>query len=884
MEEKQITRKCPNCGALLSFSENADVVTCAFCDVTTQVAELLDRKGGASPEEKFSELIQSAMTNVNDSDDALAYIDNLFETYEWDEFNTTTDLNIPMVERLIDKIKLSKASSPKTWYLEFKGKSIPVLNKIQGLKKLEKSLIDKYNSEDNAKLFNEFDLYKEISNKILACKEHILKVLKTDINFADKYKAESSMLKQMKAELDDFTKKIGTVKKVKELEDIPAIKVAIEKNQAEVARQLLEQGIDAESTYNEAISCLGNPDRIDYCLSLFEKIRKYKDSIKHINEINKSFIFNKYLFVIGGQRFVLRKEEKKFEVNAAPVKDNKKNEPAKEDDEFLGERYALYKVVDGIVEEKDPVVKGITELFTCYGSKLFYLKNNKSVCAYNVLTETITVIDSTKKLGDYLFDEEDSLYFTKDGKGFFFKKKLEVKIDEQKKGCSLFGKKILHAKRNFNNYEIGYVDMVNATYKVIIPEVVDIMDVIDDNIFYTYAEAIEGEENAKTTFLVYNIKNEKTEKVLDSSCILHDVVNNKVVYSVWSPCSYNLDLHVLDLVTKEDILLEDNIYDYFDTINNKIYYTIGNFDYRPMFCIDLDGSNRTEILSNVERIVYSTNDWLYILRKSTNTRNEILMKLSADGKKRVLLADDFGTIVKMDHSYVYYLDSYNRLHSVRSDGKENKIIASNIKERDIIVNNEAIYYLRRNERVAYFEKRQVPSVNNAKTDQVTVKETEKDVLCSSFYRMDLDGHNVKKIAYNVDAMKQYDDKTIYLSRNEKLSFKITTPISKKENKVEVKNFNVKRTFVYNIETNRMETILSEGLPHQESVEFNSGCFKKKVKKDIIIELLPVETKFTREGKTAIGQVNSEQIKDAQANNRNVVVDSNSKNKKSGCLR
>ena len=131
--------------------------------------------------------------------------------------------------------------------------------------------------------------------------------------------------------------------------------------------------------------------------------------------------------------------------------------------------------------------------------------------------------------------------------------------------------------------------------------------------------------------MVCDIDSGEKTKVLDENCVIHAVHEDKVVYSLFEPNAYNLTIRSYDLSNGVDTLLEENIYDFFGIVEGKVYYTIGNEDYQPLYSINFDGSGRTEILRNVEKICEVKAGWMFALK--SYGRNKALYKISTDGKK-----------------------------------------------------------------------------------------------------------------------------------------------------------------------------------------------------------------------------------------------------------
>ena len=332
--------------------------------------------------------------------------------------------------------------------------------------------------------------------------------------------------------------------------------------------------------------------------------------------------------------------------------------------------------------------------------------------------------------------------------------------------------------------------------------------------------------------MVYDFDKKDTDRVLEFGCHVHEVCGTKVVYSELNPSSYNLDLYVYDLEDKTSVLLENNVADFFRVIKDKVYYTVGNDEHCPLFSINLDGTGRTEIMSNIENIIFVHAGWMYVVKRWRS--NVLLMKVSIDGTKRVRITNKFSKIVKIDNGYVYYIDIYGDLHIVRNDGEEDRIIAEDISS-DCIIDSNLIYFTRK--------------------EQVSDNAT-----ALSLYSMDVEGFNLRKIEFNINAMAKYDESTIYFEKNEVVRYEITTPVSVKETTTTYRTFNLTRVYAYDKMTHEKKVVLTLGLPKPGHFQFNSGCFGKKVTNaDETYVEVPIRHKYVRRNKIKAGSNYQKQV-------------------------
>ncbi|MBQ8322820.1 MAG: DUF5050 domain-containing protein [Clostridia bacterium] len=834
MSETSLTGLCPNCGNKLVYGKGDATVFCNACDSSVDTSMFSDKassNGSVGGVGASSAAALSMMMGFDNPESGIVYVENYFENYDWEEYQGTTEIVISEIAEIIEKNKIKNGANGQSWYLDYKGLAIPLRKKLEGLAELEKKIGEAYNPEDNTEAYASFDTYCKILAALEKNKAAIFKQLDSDVKYAQKFSLSADKLTEMQKDLTDLKKAFDAkVREVKEIAEVPSYAAAKEELNRKKSLEFSQMGIDAASVYQSACDKLAdaNPNKSE-ALAMFESIRGYADSIEYIKKINRYFNYNFEFFRFMGKTFIFKEES----IMPAALNVSKILKKDQQTDMEVQTALSLYEVVNGVPAD-EPIVKGIEQIITCYASRLYYFKKDKGITCYDVFSKIETALDSGKK-EDYLCDgEEYDLRFLRNGSGFFFKKKLSLK--EEKKGCFSFFKKAEPVERK-NNFTVILVDMKSNSSRPIIPEMVDIADYYEDELFYTISAPTEKDKD-KTRLMVCDVVKGTNSKILDEDCQIHNVLKGHVIYSLWKPNAYNRDLRVYNVENGQDVLIEDNILDYFCVAKDKIYYTIGNDEYCPLMRNNLDGTERMEIMRNVENIVGERAGWLYV--KKGGGYNSVLVKLSGDGKTRVVICTQFKEIVEFTENYLYYLDCWDNLHIVRTDGRENRVIANdmerNTKGNDgIIINKDSICYERK-------------------------ELVDDDVVSRSLYKMDMQGRNVKKLVFNIARMKNFDENSLYYSKEEDLRYKVTTPSEKRngEPTVSYATYHVKRYFVYNKNTEKSKLILTLGLPSGK-VSQKGGCFgKKKTDKEIIYEPVPEVRTFKRKGLAKAGSVYAEQ--------------------------
>ncbi|MBQ3047029.1 MAG: DUF5050 domain-containing protein [Clostridia bacterium] len=838
-----LSGNCPYCKRRLEYEKGAETVYCYACERSVDVA--LIGKGSAAAE--ITPTVAAPMiAGFDNPESGVVFIENFFETYDWSEYKETEELAVKEIADVVQSNKIKNGAVGQSWYLDFKALSVPLAKKFEGIAEKAKAIADKYNPYDTANCYQEFDVYRKLIKLLIDNKDAIGVRLETAVKYAEKYKLESSKLADMKKDLKDIKAALAGLKEVETINDVPEYAAAKDKFNKQKEREYAEQGIDARSVYAEAVALFeAGQSHMDQALALFESIRGYSDTIEYISKINEYFVFDD-LFRFYGKYFIYKKESyamSTLDVGNIGKKKKKKKKNAEDDPTVVA--LSLYEVVNGVPSDQ-PTVKGIEKFVTCYNSKYYYFKKNMGLFCFDLANGTEVCVLQGKSAD---FTEKGVFQYREvlNGTHVAVKRKLKP---HAKLGCFGRSKKKKAEDIVLNNYCLELVELRTNQSKVVINEMVDIADRYDKEIFYIYAENLgEGHRHRKKDPMVVNYRSMlkvcdlatgENSNVLNEGCEIHTVVDKKIVYSLWKPNELNKDLHVYDMVSGEDVLIEDNIYRYYAVIDGKVYYTVGNEFYEPLVRKNLDGTERKEIMKEIEYIVGIRAGWLYV--KKGYGKNALLVKVSADGETRIVVCTQFKEIVSFSASHVHYVDTSGNFRVVRSDGKENTLIAQEI-EKAIVENDDDLTYAVIDDKNLYY----------VRSEYVESDDSE---AAYSLYKMDNDGHNVRKLVFNVDSVSAYDKNKLYFVKSEYLRYKVITPLKKGKTKERYETFYVTRYFEFDKATEKHELVLTLGLPEEKNVK--KGCFKKKKKDGTIYEEAPVERSFRRKGLAGVGMIEDEE--------------------------
>ena len=833
----QITKSCPNCGSQISFEERDMHATCGSCDVSFKVSDLM---GGASSSADAVADLAAMFASFDSPESALVYLESTFANMDWDDYAKSPCILIDKIQKMIEKNNIKAGAVATTWYIDFVSVATPIVKKFEGLSHLATEMGEKFNPLDNTAILSDFDTYKRAIKQLVIDKEKLLKRLQNDIAFAQKLELDADKLAEMRKQLDTVQALYANVPEneeaVEDIEfrEIPDVAAALEKVDEKLDAEYSKKGIDARKTYYDAVDYFNapNPNK-NGALAMFESIRDYKDSADYIDKINKFFDFNGEFFTFLGRNFIFKlrqaateEDEEGLNPKAKGKKNAKKGcafgkkKKKAEEEEFVGDTVELYEIVDDVPAAK-ALIEGITKILTLYANKLFYLKKGYTLAAYDFGTQTETEIFTSKKNDIKL----DRLIFNSTKSKMFIIRDLK----EAKLGC--FKKLMAKIKSIFkkpqkpkvkNTIALMELDLTTNTSHDVIDAARTIAAIYNDYIFYTVAEDVDEDDLFnKTSLHTYNIATGEKKLVLDDSYEIHKVLDGKIVYTINTPNVWNMQLRVHDIEKDEDIVIEDNIYDFKGVYGDRIFYVVGNKNFLPLYSNSFDGQDRVEIMANIETIIGVVNNWIYVEKYSTFYEKNVIIKVGLDGKERIALCTDFQSSVKITDDYFYYIDQSDNLCVVRGDGAGYCLIAENIRKEDIIIDNKRskIYYLRY-EQVARGKK-----------------------MNYSLYAMNIDGHDVRKVVFDVTAMKDYDKDVLYIKRNERCAFVLDKPgeIKKKKKKKgeaegpEITVLDLVRFYKLDKSTLEAQLVLTIGMP-DASYEVKAGCGKKKQEKTKFIPL------------------------------------------------
>ena len=810
---------CPECGYTVRYARNDKTVACPPCASDINAKDIAPAPASAS-----------YVMDIDTPEAALVYLEGFFKTYNWEAYKQSSSIEINEISALVERLKIKAGASAAAWMLDFEAKITPFTKKIEALIEAGDIIRERCIERDYTALTAEYALYERITAAVKNGAESIFAALQTDIENASRFGADEKSSKKMKVRFNNLLSLYNdNVFDCEHIDEVPAFREAIEIRNRSVAEKFAAEGIDARATYEKAVEFYEASDNKREALYLFEAVREYGNSVEYINEINDCFLFDFKLIKLANKHFLIKR-------SAAPS--FSLEDPAGTEQRIplrsAKPTVSLYEVIDGKAYEPANV-SGISHVLSFYGNKLFYIKRDRSICSYDILEHTETVLDLAST-GDY---PDEKLFWNDTKTAFYIRKKLTPERPK-KKGCfkaffSLFKRKPATLTDSKNNFAVLKVDTVNNVATVEIDRLVDITECFDNRMFYIAYPAIEVALerwiSPSPAFMMCDLKTGRKAQVLGDDCHIHAVVGDNVIYTTWDPNEYNQMLFSYNIQTDVTTLIEANVFGYFATLDQRVYYTVGNKKHAPLFSNNFDGTDRIELMNGVKSVYAVKSGWVYLT--GGEGRNTTLFKMSPDGSETILVCGDVAEIIELNDACTYYMNGNGALCLVGNDGKNNRVIAEDVKAESVIIDKDFVYYLRSE------------PVGKARDSY-------------SLYKAELDGRAAKKLIFDVASVKNYDEGYLYVYKCATTKFIATETsngVFEKESQVK---FKISNFSIFDKKTETETHLLSVGLPNEQTHVEKRGCLKKDRKHVITYTEISRKVPYKKEGIAKVGEVYAEQ--------------------------
>lgn len=653
--------KCKICGAELKVDDPTKPIECVCCTSINIPVSLNDNSTQTQVNTVSDNTILRIQGQKNPAS-ALAYVENLFEDYDWHSFCYSETLSIPEIDDAINEYKIVSADDVNTWKLDFEVLYTPFVKKVECRNEILKDVVDSYKVEDLS-CYSAFDSYKRLVEKAKRSIKFVAISLEKCLEKIEKYGATEEEISEYKEKVS-YVRNLTINEVYKSIYDVPEIVQIIAERDKKIARKLAESGIDADAEYKKALNYLEAGMRNE-ALSVFYKLDEYKDSSNRIRELDRCSVIYPYI-EIAGKFYNIRGNY-------------------------------LYAVEEGAIKP-EPVISGLKKVVSNFGTRVYYFDMEDNLSVYDPSLGKPTKV--TKMSLDMEFSQVDvkRMYFLTTG---VYKKFISV-------------------------------DLLDGAVNIVLEDVKKI-----ENYFSRRQGAVFICET-ENGHILYNFENGESLNLGDGEIDVVTCTGNHIVYTRNNGSVYNKNLYVKNFKENTDAkCIESNILRYIRTINERLFYAVGNISSSHTICIDIDGSNRREWPISMNKILFRIGEWIYFLRKIG--RNVVIGKIKMNGTNLRIIASNVKEYVGFSDGYIYFINDFNSLVRVRPDGKRDVHRVCDNVQTTLSIRESGVIY-----------KTSDDAINSNSVDSIYLYQS---------------GTGLKKLVYNVTDVHSNNDEGVILYTN-----------------------------------------------------------------------------------------------------------------------
>lgn len=688
--------RCPMCGGELKAEKENERMVCVYCDstvvpVSEQNAKFHSRTDASSAAEK-----------INTSSSALAYMEDLFETYDWEAFSYGYSLTLPETEALIARLKVQSADDKNTWIADFQAAYVPFSKKTDACQRFLLSAVQEY-KQDGVDAYSTFDAYKRVSRQILSNKDALLTRLERDIKKAEKYGAAAAEIASMREKADGISKE--AVSKIhNKLEEIPQIKAFLSERNAKCKAELAARGIDASAQYAQAKALIEQGKSVQ-ALRLLRQLEDYEDSAALAQELNEYFLLGDALEV-GTKRYCFKKYI----------------------DESGRKNYSLHPEKDGKLCTK-PLLTDIHQVITNFADILYYLNYSGELIRCD-LTDPQPSVMCQARFNDeqlYLYEKKNLVYLRTQGTVFDIHVldldagTVKPLLKKVRKILGFYTDKLVfQAENNTDEKEESPAGCLTAPVQWV------------KNFFKDFfsEKSAPSEEPEVIVTKIMLLDDAHIVNLGDKPLMVQDFTEDSVIYTTNAPAHNNQNLYIKPLRREAPaVLLEENIFRFHAVTAGKLFYFVGNSKQNTTVTIAPDGSGRCEWPQRIGDIFFQKNGWIFFTR--TSGHNTILCRARADGSRFKIVAKRISQVIELKNGFLYFIDDTDALVKVRMDGSNLQTLCQNV-EQVLNIREEGVIFISRD-----------------------------DSAVKSIYAVDFTGAGLSKLAYNIKDAKARNGEWIY---------------------------------------------------------------------------------------------------------------------------
>lgn len=679
------TMKCPTCGAPLKTDNPEAAIECLYCGNT--VVPVSDNSPTAEGNASAASFAQNALTGtvkIEGIKTPSSALAYAEQFFEDYDWELFAYAQTMTISHLEDLAKshMTISADDKNTWI-----ACFKIRAVPFIKKAENcsKILEKVivdYKKDNLDAYSKFDAYKRVSSMILNSKEDTVIKLEKYVEKAKKYGASAEEVNELNSTIEEI-ENIIIPTQYQNVEDIPEIKKYIDETNEKIIMRMAERGINAEQVYAEAKMHISQQNYVE-ALNTLLTIKGYSDTNKLIREIDRYYLISDILEIENKLYFFQRETEE-------------------------SETLSLYPTQFGKVSGS-PIIKDIGKIITNYADILYYLDGHNKIKSYDLKANVSNKVDKRA------FDRESMVLNSKNRKVYL----LSVSDFSTSGG------------------ELVELDLASGMVRQIAENVAEISSLVGSKLAY----------KADNVIKIYNIETMSETFIPNSiGCMLRGYTDNYVVYTVEAPNEFNLNLYVKKLDdSSPEVLVEKNIYKFFDIIDGKLFYLVGNYKYKTLINIDPDGSNRKRWKLSISEFLFEQGGWIYFIRRSGY--NSVLCKAHMDGSNYCVIASYIKKFIELKNGFLYYIDDESSLIKIRMDGSNYQPLCKNV-DNVLSLKEDCIVFVTSDGSVS-------------EGYNALGGETYREI--KSIYSIDFDGA-LTKLVYDIKDAKEYDDNTVYYVEN-----------------------------------------------------------------------------------------------------------------------
>ena len=617
--------RCPTCGSKIKYKAGDEQVMCMSCGNVYNVEELKNSNREEPANAKIGEAGALKVVGIKTSTSALAYLEQFFDSYNWDAFALGDDTTIYELEKMAEDLKVTSSDDYRTWVVCFEVAVVPFAKKLSALERFYDSIIADY-KKGNLDSYGAYDLYKSVSEEMIFSLDSLKERAKQYLKYGEKYglpKAEEADLESQLATLN--TQKLSSTL-FNSVEEIPEIKEFDAACQDALLYELRSKGIDAPTQYSAA-QALINEEKYAEALKLLHPLKGYSDVDEIIERINERTVISSQLFINEG-RIYYRQNDNIYRIDSG----NPKPE--------------LY-------------IRGVRTIVANYANILYFFDADEKLRGVNLFDRNVVFKSNCA------FDTKQIHFREGASKAYFVKKdteltkaicELDFRTNEMQTAVggiqtirSAIGQYVhfVISQRNGEEtktvncifdleseeqYEVGAFDFDAETY-------------FDDKVLYT----INNPENYNKNLFLYDFKTKESrllERNIYGDC---RAIEGKIYYFSLDNLGYQ---HLISINADGTDRKELSSY------VSKILFTSGDWmyfvrsnRYNTALCkMKLDGSEPQTIAAQILEFIRFDGGYLYYIDDDHD-----LCKVLMNGARKEVLCSDVTNVLKVDEDIVVYL-------------------------------------------------------------------------------------------------------------------------------------------------------------------------------------------------------------------------------------